>query len=92
MRYAEQRGQQTESRRNTEAPSSMRRIVLGYLFVAPLLLWLAATILYPLLSAIALSVQDIKIIGTAGKFGGLDNYIRILGAESFWQGFGRSIV
>ncbi|GIV67315.1 MAG: ABC transporter permease [Caldilinea sp.] len=64
----------------------------GYLFVAPLLLWLAATILYPLFSAIALSMQDIRIIGTAGDFVGLDNYARILGSESFWQAFGRSAI
>ena len=92
MSYADQLGRQNQPRRHHKAPSSRRRIVVGYLFVAPLLLWLAAAILYPLLSAVALSVQDIKIIGTTGKFVGLDNYARVLGAESFWQAFGRSVV
>ncbi|MBO9392220.1 sugar ABC transporter permease [Caldilinea sp.] len=68
-----------------------RNMLAGYLFIAPLLLWLAATILYPLLSAIALSLQDVRIIGTPGKFIGLDNYARLLSSESFWQSFGRSI-
>ncbi|MFO7631908.1 MAG: sugar ABC transporter permease [Caldilinea sp.] len=84
--------QQKNAHRASRPSSSTRRILLGYLFVAPLLLWLAATILYPLLSAVALSMQDIKIIGTTGKFVGLDNYTRILGAQSFWQAFGRSVV
>ncbi|MBW7881893.1 MAG: sugar ABC transporter permease [Caldilineaceae bacterium] len=68
----------------------LKRIALGYLFVAPLLLWLAGTILYPLLSAILLSVQDVKIIGTSGSFVGLDNYTRVLTTSSFWQALGRS--
>ena len=63
----------------------------GYLYVAPLLLWLAATILYPLLAAIYLSVQDVKIIGAAGTFVGLENYANVLAAPTFWQGLGRSL-
>jgi len=76
--------------RPARSTADRRRIVIGYLFVAPLLLWLAGAILYPLISAIALSVQDIKIIGTTGTFVGLENYARVLGAGSFWQALGRS--
>ncbi len=72
--------------------ASTRRVIVGYLFVAPLLIWLAATILYPLISAILLSLQDIKIIGTTGNFVGLSNYVRILSSDSFWQALGRSLV
>lgn len=64
----------------------------GYLYVLPLMLWLAATILYPLISAIVLSVQDIKIIGTQGEFVGLANYTRLLGNDSFWEALGRSVL
>ena len=60
--------------RPARSTADRRRIVIGYLFVAPLLLWLAGAIVYPLISAIALSVQDIKIIGTTGTFVGLENY------------------
>ncbi|GIV79047.1 sugar ABC transporter permease [Litorilinea aerophila] len=67
-----------------------RRILLGYLLVAPLLLWLAGTILYPLLSAVLLSLQDIKIIGTPGAWVGTDNYARALADSRFWQALGRS--
>lgn len=92
MSQAGQLAQQNNTRRNGRSTGSTRRVLLGYLFVAPLLLWLAAAILYPLLSAVALSVQNIKIIGTTGEFVGLENYTRILGAESFWQAFGRSVI
>lgn len=64
---------------------------LGYLFVAPLLLWLAGAILYPLLSAVYLSVQDVKVIGTGGAFVGLDNYVTVLGASRFWEALWRSL-
>jgi multiple sugar transport system permease protein len=67
-----------------------RRTWTGYLYVAPLMLWLAFTILYPLISAVFLSVQDIKIIGTPGKFVGLANYTRLLTNDAFWEALLRS--
>lgn len=67
-----------------------RRTWTGYLYVAPLMLWLAFTILYPLISAVFLSVQDIKIIGTPGKFVGLANYTRLLSNDAFWESLLRS--
>ena len=67
-----------------------RRTWTGYLYVAPLMLWLAFTILYPLISAVFLSVQDIKIIGTPGKFIGLANYTRLLTNDAFWESLLRS--
>lgn len=57
--------------------------LMGYAFVLPLLLWLAATILYPLLKSIQLSVLNIKFIGTPGEFVGLDNYERVLTSPYF---------
>lgn len=69
-----------------------RRALLGYLFVAPLVLWLGFTILYPLASAVSLSVQDVKVIGTGGKFMGLDNYTAVLSSGRFWNSLGRSVL
>lgn len=63
----------------------------GYLFVLPLLLWLAGAILYPLFFAVYLSVQDIKIIGSGGAFVGLDNYRHVLSLARFWDASGRSL-
>jgi multiple sugar transport system permease protein len=65
--------------------------LLGLLLVAPLILWLAGTILYPLLSAIHISFLDIGIIGTGGKFIGLENYRFILTSPEFWSSLGRSL-
>ncbi|HMR67974.1 MAG TPA: sugar ABC transporter permease, partial [Anaerolineae bacterium] len=72
-------------------PWRLSPTVLGYLFVAPLLLWLAGAILYPLLSAVYLSVQDVKVIGTGGAFVGLDNYVAVLRASRFWEALWRSL-
>lgn len=66
--------------------------LLGLLLVAPLVLWLTATILYPLLSAIQISFLDTGIIGTGGKFIGLDNYRFILSSTEFWRALGRSLI
>ncbi len=64
----------------------------GYLFVMPLMLWLAATILYPLVASVMLSVQNIKIIGTPGQYVGLDNYYRILSSPYFMDALKRSVI
>jgi multiple sugar transport system permease protein len=70
----------------------LRDQLLAYALVAPLLLWLGATLLYPLVEALLLSVQDVGIIGTPGHFVGLANYARILGDAGFWLALGRSVV
>lgn len=66
--------------------------LLGILFVAPLMLWLAGAILYPLLSAIRISFLDVGIIGTGGEFVGLENYQDVLASDKFWSALGRSLV
>lgn len=68
-----------------------RRTLTGYLYVAPLMIWLAATIAYPLFSSVVLSLQDIRIIGTEGTFVGLQNYTSILSSEAFWSSTVRSV-
>ena len=65
--------------------------LLGLVLVAPLVLWLTGTILYPLLSAIHISFLDTGIIGTGGKFIGLENYRFILTSPDFWSALGRSL-
>ena len=80
----------TTDHRPRRRRSFSRRTWTGYLYVAPLMLWLAFTILYPLISAVFLSVQDIKIIGTPGKFVGLANYTRLLTSDAFWEALLRS--
>ncbi|MBL8165186.1 MAG: sugar ABC transporter permease [Anaerolineae bacterium] len=65
---------------------------LGYAFVLPLMLWLAATILVPLAQSVLLSFQNVRIIGTPGEFVGFANYTRLFESERFWEAFGRSLI
>ena len=66
--------------------------LLPYLLVAPLLLWLGATLVYPLLSAIALSFRDVGIIGTEGAFIGPANYVGLFDDTAFLKALGRSLI
>jgi multiple sugar transport system permease protein len=76
-----------KSKRHTGTPAW-----LGYAFLLPLMLWLAATILVPLIQSVALSFQNVRIIGTPGEFVGFDNYTRLLGSDRFWEALGRSLI
>jgi multiple sugar transport system permease protein len=82
----------SNQQRSLHKTNRSRQIFIGYLFVLPLLIWLAATILYPLILAILLSFQDVKIIGTEGSFVGFENYSKILSSDRFWDASGRSLV
>ena len=55
----------------------------GFLLVIPILIWVLATLIYPLLEAVKLSLQNVGYIGTEGSFVGLKNYIRILREPDF---------
>jgi multiple sugar transport system permease protein len=66
--------------------------IAGMLMVAPVLIWLAATILYPLGAAVAISLRDIRIIGSDGGFVGLGNYQDVLQMARLWAALGRSLV
>lgn len=89
-----------ESRSNTLAPPRKRtrpewwsiNTVLGYAFVAPLMLWLALTILYPLVVSVRLSTENIRYIGTTGDYVGLDNYSYVLESPRFRDALENSIV
>ncbi|MDF1598911.1 sugar ABC transporter permease [Mesorhizobium sp. YIM 152430] len=65
---------------------------LAFALVAPALLFLGATLGWPLVQAIQLSLQDVRVIGSPGSFVGLDNYARILSGPAFWNATGLSIV
>jgi multiple sugar transport system permease protein len=66
--------------------------IAGMLMVAPVLVWLAATILYPLGAAVAISLRDIRVIGSDGGFVGLANYQDVLEMARLWAALGRSLV
>ncbi|HEY9346483.1 MAG TPA: sugar ABC transporter permease [Inquilinus sp.] len=71
---------------------SRAEAIAGMLMVAPVLVWLAATILYPLGAAVAISLRDIRIIGSDGGFVGLANYADVLEMARLWAALGRSLV
>ncbi|WP_084368076.1 sugar ABC transporter permease [Rhizobium sp. RU36D] len=58
--------------------------LLGMLLIAPTVLILSAVIVYPLLSAIYLSLFSIYTPTLSGHWVGLDNYAAILGSKYFW--------
>jgi multiple sugar transport system permease protein len=66
--------------------------IAGMLMVAPVLVWLVATILYPLGAAVAISLRDIRVIGSDGGFVGFGNYEDVLGMARLWAALGRSLV
>ena len=64
---------------------------LGYILIAPLVVWLIVTIAAPLAYSVYLSFTDAGTIGTPFEFIGLDNYSSVLGDGEFWSAFLRSI-
>jgi multiple sugar transport system permease protein len=69
-----------------------REDAFGYLLVAPLVLWLGVTLLYPFLSALALSFTNTGIIGAQSEFIGFANYIEEIMDPEFWHSLGKSVI
>ena len=53
------------------------------MFVSPLLIWISLIIIIPIYIAFELSFFNVKIIGTSGKFIGLDNYFKLIKSTKF---------
>src|SRR4051812_36294287 len=72
---------------------NLRRSSLGLLYVAPALIFLGATFLYPLAYNVWLSLHSYNLaelyLGT--RFIGLRNYVEILHDPYFWNGFRNSV-
>lgn len=62
-----------------------RYALLGMLLIAPTVLILSAVIVYPLLSAIYLSLFSIYTPTLSGSWVGLGNYADILASATFWR-------
>jgi multiple sugar transport system permease protein len=63
----------------------------GYLFVLPNMLLLTVFVLVPLVAAVWVSLQRTNGFG-AGRFIGLDNYVRLLSDPLFWRSTGNTIL
>lgn len=66
--------------------------ILPFALVAPALVFLAAILGWPLVSAVLLSLQDITIIGSEGHWVGFANYGTVLADPDFWHAAGLSLV
>ncbi len=78
--------------RRSKRRAAQREALFAAMLVAPVLIWLGATLLYPLVSSAALSLENVRIIGSAGRFVGLANYLSVLSSAAFWLALGRSVV
>lgn len=65
---------------------------LAFAFVAPALLVLAAILGWPLVSAVLLSLQNVRTIGSQGQWVGFTNYSTVISNPMFWTSVGMSIV
>ncbi|MEO3875195.1 sugar ABC transporter permease [Nonomuraea sp. B12E4] len=80
----------------TAAARPRQRVPLtAYLFVLPAVIFLAATVLYPLVYNIDLSFRDVglkEIVSGGGTWVGLDNYREELGKDEFRSALAISMV
>jgi len=66
---------------------------VGYLFVAPILIFMGIWFYYPLLRSFVYSFQDISFLNPdAAKFIGLDNYVEMLKDPDFWGALKNSVI
>lgn len=61
-----------------------RNRTLALAFVGPALLFLAATLAWPLFSAFVLSLQNVRGVGTSGDWVSFENYRFVLSNDAFW--------
>lgn len=55
----------------------------GLLLILPLFVWVIATLMYPLIATVALSLENVGYAGTEGRFIGLKNYVDLLKSPQF---------
>lgn len=72
---------------NTKILASLdsRYALLGAILIAPTILVFVMVIVYPLVSAVYLSVFSIYTPTMEGEFAGFDNYSRLLTSGEFWH-------
>ncbi|GLS21665.1 sugar ABC transporter permease [Labrys miyagiensis] len=66
-------------------PLEKRYALLGVVLIAPAVLTLSAVIIYPLVSALYLSLFSIYTPTLQGSWVGLDNYAAVIGSRTFWS-------
>ena len=73
----------TSGRGRAPARAELRQGVLGWLFVAPIVVVIVVLVGYPLLLSLQMSAQDVGVYpGEQSKWVGLGNYLSLLRADS----------
>ena len=78
--------------RPRKASLDARYGLLGVLLIAPTVLVFCAVIVYPLISAIYLSLFSIYTPTMEGEWVGLDNYRRLLASGEFWRSLLNNVI
>jgi multiple sugar transport system permease protein len=71
---------------------STRYGLLGVLLIAPTVLIFSAVIVYPLVSALYLSLFSIYTLTLQGSWVGLGNYGELLGSQTFWRALTNNLI
>jgi len=58
--------------------------LLGFLLFLPVLVWISAVVLYPMVVSVLLSFQNARFTAAGASWVGLRNYSRILADRNFW--------
>jgi multiple sugar transport system permease protein len=66
--------------------------VLGYIALAPVVIWVAAIFIYPFGYAISLSFRNQTLIGTASKWVGFATYAKVFANDQFWTALLNTVV
>ncbi len=82
--------QATKSKKSV--PLDSKYALLGAILIAPTVLVFATVIVYPLVSAIYLSVFSIYTPTMEGEFAGFDNFSRLLASGEFWRSLWNNLV
>lgn len=60
--------------------------LLGYVLIAPAMIYLAVLLLVPLIRGVQLSLTDTRLVNPAGgQYIGLENYSDLMGSGQFWN-------
>jgi multiple sugar transport system permease protein len=65
--------------------------ILPYILIAPLGVWLIATLFIPVINVIAESVMDTTYVGTKGTYVGFKNYLNVLKDGGYWKAWVKSL-
>ena len=77
--------------RSSLSPAA-RSSLLGLMLIAPTVIVFSAVIVYPLASAIYLSLFSIYTPTMEGEWAGLSNYRELLASGEFWRSFGNNVI